>query len=86
MTTVRNALDLLDYCLFANVFPRLRPAWAEGVDATTKKAKPVIANLAEPIGPPVTLGCVDKLNPDSDAGKQHEGGEAEQVTDCTFLE
>jgi hypothetical protein len=22
------------------------------------------------------LGCVDKLNPDADAGKQHEGGEA----------
>jgi hypothetical protein len=24
----------------------------------------------------VMLGRVDKLNPDSDAGKQHEGGEA----------
>jgi len=24
----------------------------------------------------VYLGRVDKLNPDSDAGKQHEGGEA----------
>src|SRR3984893_1586480 len=24
----------------------------------------------------IGLGCVDKLNPDSDAGKQHEGGEA----------
>ena len=24
------------------------------------------------------LCCVDKLNPDSDAGKQHEGGEALQ--------
>ena len=24
----------------------------------------------------VILGRVDKLNPDSDAGKQHEGGEA----------
>ncbi len=23
-----------------------------------------------------SLGCVDKLNPDSDAGKQHEGSEA----------
>ena len=24
----------------------------------------------------IALGRVDKLNPDSDAGKQHEGGEA----------
>ena len=26
--------------------------------------------------PSHVLGCVDKLNPDADAGKQDEGGEA----------
>ncbi len=73
--------------LYATIIAKPGPTNSDAESATERpwEWEPRETTVADPLQMPTAesssmqiaaLGCVDKLNPDSDAGKQHEGGEA----------